>query len=80
MAAAWDTVAGQQSASLQKRFGRTLDRGADIVADVVEIIEENGYRLRYIRNKSCVECARVWNARAAGKLKRPICQSGDRQF
>jgi hypothetical protein len=42
MAAAWDTVSGQQSASLQKRFGRTLDRGADIVADVVEIIEENG--------------------------------------
>jgi hypothetical protein len=26
---------------LQKRFWRTLDRGADIVADVVEIIEEN---------------------------------------
>src|ERR1700722_10355238 len=28
-----------------------------------------GCRLRYIRNKSCVECARVWNARAAGKLR-----------
>jgi hypothetical protein len=32
-----------------------------------------GYRLRYIRNKSCVECARVWNARAADKLRRLIC-------
>jgi hypothetical protein len=29
-----------------------------------------GHRLRYIRNKSCVECARMWNARAAGKLRR----------
>ena len=29
-----------------------------------------GHRLRYIRNKSCVECARTWNARAAGKLRR----------
>jgi len=36
-----------------------------------------GHRLRYIRNKSCVECARVWNARAAGKLRPPICQSRD---
>jgi hypothetical protein len=32
-----------------------------------------GCRMRYIRNKQCVECARGWNARAAGKLRRQIC-------
>jgi hypothetical protein len=38
-----------------------------------------GCRLRYIRNKSCVECARVWNARAAGKRRRPDTSVADGQ-
>jgi hypothetical protein len=38
-----------------------------------------GYRLRHIRNKSCVECARMWNARAAGKLRRPDASVADGQ-
>lgn len=49
--------------------GRPPDPGKYFEADAP--CGRCGCRLRYIRNKSCVECARVWNARAAGKRRRP---------
>jgi len=48
--------------------GRPPDPGKYFEADAP--CGRCGCRLRYIRNKSCVECARVWNARAAGKRRR----------